>query len=529
MKDNNAAKLIFLWLAIVFTSLYFRPLMPIDETRYVSVAWDMWHGGNFWVPQINGQPYSDKPPLLFYLIHMGWFFLGVNEWSARLTGPIFGLLNLFLTARLARRLWPDDTMVGSISPFVLLSMPLWAVLTTMTMFDMVLCFFVLVSVFGLLSAGFEKKHYGWLLLAAGIGGGILTKGPIVLLFVLPPGLLAPWWTRDSGPVSWWRWYGGLSGALLVGIGIALVWVLPAARFGGAAYADAILWGQTAGRMVKSFAHQRPFWWYIPMLMLAVLPWSWRIPCISRQNLDHASKFLLSWSIPGFILLSLVSGKQIHYLIPLLPPLALLVSRRLVSTPSRVRAEAYILTGLYLLVGAFLIIAPFLTVYWPDWAPFMDRPVVWPIICVIAAVIFLGIPQKNIAHAISASCAAMVFLIIMLHIVFYRQTMLYYDVSPMAERMAAIQQSGKTVAVYPEKYAIQFQFSGRLDTVVGLDSRQQLEDWLEHNPGQYVVFVSEDLPLVKKELWNDCLLLRPFRDEWTSLWQAEALNRALSSL
>ena len=46
--------------------------MPVDETRYLAVAWDMWREGNFLVPHLNGEPYSHKPPLLFWLIHLAY-------------------------------------------------------------------------------------------------------------------------------------------------------------------------------------------------------------------------------------------------------------------------------------------------------------------------------------------------------------------------------------------------------------------------------------------------------------------------
>ncbi|HHB76580.1 MAG TPA: glycosyltransferase, partial [Desulfobulbus sp.] len=54
-----------LWLVLVITALLCRPPLPIDETRYLSVAWEMWQNHQFLVPHINGLPYSHKPPLLF--------------------------------------------------------------------------------------------------------------------------------------------------------------------------------------------------------------------------------------------------------------------------------------------------------------------------------------------------------------------------------------------------------------------------------------------------------------------------------
>ena len=68
------------WGAFAIASIWLRPLWPVDETRYASVAWEMWLRGDFLVPYINGEPYSHKPPLLFWLIQLGWFLFGVNDW-----------------------------------------------------------------------------------------------------------------------------------------------------------------------------------------------------------------------------------------------------------------------------------------------------------------------------------------------------------------------------------------------------------------------------------------------------------------
>src|SRR5688572_11002134 len=84
------------WALLAGFSLLLRPLMPIDETRYAAVAWEMWNRGDFLVPHLNGLPYSDKPPLLFWLIQLGWMAFGVTEWWPRLLPALFSLCNLFL-------------------------------------------------------------------------------------------------------------------------------------------------------------------------------------------------------------------------------------------------------------------------------------------------------------------------------------------------------------------------------------------------------------------------------------------------
>jgi 4-amino-4-deoxy-L-arabinose transferase-like glycosyltransferase len=112
------------WLAALLGLLVvaglLRPLLPIDETRYASVAWEMWSRGDFLVPVLNGEVYPHKPPLLFWLIHAGWTVFGVNEWWPRLISPLFGAGTLLLAARLGRQLWPTRPDVARMVPMIVL-------------------------------------------------------------------------------------------------------------------------------------------------------------------------------------------------------------------------------------------------------------------------------------------------------------------------------------------------------------------------------------------------------------------------
>ena len=121
--------------------------------------------------------------------------------------------------------------------------------------------------------------------------------------------------------------------MIIAAVIGLLWALPSAAAGGKAYAEELLYGQTAGRMVNSFAHRHPFWWYLPVLPLCLLPWI-SLGTTSRglrmTSLDAPMKFLMCWAAASLLILSLVSGKQIHYLLPVVPAFALMLSRILTT-------------------------------------------------------------------------------------------------------------------------------------------------------------------------------------------------------
>ncbi|MBN8511312.1 MAG: glycosyltransferase family 39 protein, partial [Burkholderiales bacterium] len=186
-----------------------RPLLPIDETRYAGVAWEMWTRGDFLVPHRNGEAYHHKPPLLFWLMHAGWAVFGVNEWWPRLISPLFAAGTLWLTHRLGRRLWPQLPQVAQLAPFVLLSSLLFAYFATALMFDAMLAFFVALGLFGLVVAGQDGGGRGFVWLALALGGALYAKGPVALLHLLPAALAAPWWARTPPPAGWRRWYAGV--------------------------------------------------------------------------------------------------------------------------------------------------------------------------------------------------------------------------------------------------------------------------------------------------------------------------------
>ena len=118
-----------IWLAalagVLVASSFARPLLPIDETRYIGVAWEMWVRGDFLVPHLNGEPYHHKPPLLFWLMHAGWALFGVNEWWPRLISPLFAAATLPLVVAIGARLWPGQPAVARMAPFMLLSAGLY--------------------------------------------------------------------------------------------------------------------------------------------------------------------------------------------------------------------------------------------------------------------------------------------------------------------------------------------------------------------------------------------------------------------
>ncbi|HQT00896.1 MAG: glycosyltransferase [Hydrogenophilales bacterium 16-64-46] len=477
-----ATSLILLALLAAVT-LTTRPYIPIDETRYVSVAWEMWLRGDFLVPFKNGETYSHKPPFMFWMFQAGWAVFGVNEWWPRLVSPLFSAAGLVLTHALARRLWPAHPGLAGRVVLILVSSLLWVIFSTSAMFDVLLAFWVLVGMHGVLSAAAGRRR-GFILIGLAIGFGVLTKGPVVLLNLLPVAVLAPWWNPG---LRWGRWAGGLLLAVALGAAIALAWAIPAGMAGGEAYRNAIFWGQTADRMVDSFAHRRPFWWYLPLLPLILFPWfvwpgMWRAAAQHRRaGLDRGSRFCLAWMLPVFVAFSFVSGKQPHYLLPLLPAFALFAARVLADRPaSRVGLPA----GLAALLGLVLVLAGSGQI-----DALRDKvdalPPLWPGLALVAVAALAWFAGRRARAALPALALLGTGLFALLQLAAARSIEPLYDVKPMAEAIRQVQDSGRTVANLA-RYHAQYQFLGRLREPLVELKGAEIRPWLEAHPTDYAV-------------------------------------------
>jgi 4-amino-4-deoxy-L-arabinose transferase-like glycosyltransferase len=485
--------LVALWAATVAGGLWTRPAWPIDETRYLGVAWEMWSRGDLLVPHLNGAPYSDKPPLLFWLIVAGWRVLGVHEWWARLVPALFALGSLFLTARLARRLWPDRPTVADAAPLLLLSTFLWSFYTTVLLFDMPLVFFALVGIFGLVRAA-RRERGGWLLLAAATALGILAKGPAILLWLVPAAIAAPWWS-DGAAARPRSWYPRVAGAFAGGIALALAWAIPASVSGGRAYGDAILWNQTAGRVTQAFAHRQPVWWYVPFAPLLALPWLlwsgvWRrLKALRTLTDDPGIRLCAVWVIGGFAAFSLVSGKQIQYLLPLLPALALVGAVLLAGAeaPAR-RRELLGVATCFFLFGAVIagVRALSAVMRLPSWVENLS-PGVGVAVASLGVLLLLIRPRTRVASLQIVTACSVAAMVLMLAAI-GRSATPHYDVRRVAQYLGRLEQEGRPLA-HAGKYRGEYHFAGRLKRPLEVIDHKDVERWFSRHPDGYVVVYS----------------------------------------
>ncbi|OFW86989.1 MAG: hypothetical protein A3J37_05250 [Alphaproteobacteria bacterium RIFCSPHIGHO2_12_FULL_45_9] len=363
-----------LWLpalgvALFLTAILCRPLLPIDETRYMSVAWEMsLHHG--WLDPLtkNFEPYSHKPPLLFWLINAFWGIFGISRWAGTLPAIISSILCIYLTGILGRKivtiLSKDDTqsphldtqrlwiMMAASFPFM--------VYGTLVMFDFLVCVFTLLSLILVLKLSETRRLTDFALLGLCLGFGVLAKGPVAYLYVLPCYLLAPLWKKDLTNLK--GWYLSLIGVILVSAAPVLFWLVPVLKESNNQFAFWLVWNQTAGRVTGNFgeAHVRPFYFYLPLLPAFLMPWVlfpafWRsLPKVKAAlKIDQSLRFILCWFVPVFVAFSLISGKQPHYMVPLVPAMILFAAIGFQNIQTKTLAKVLTIVSLLFIGGQII--------------------------------------------------------------------------------------------------------------------------------------------------------------------------------
>jgi len=526
-----------LTITITVCAIWFLPIIPRDETRYVSVAWEMWTRESFLVPLLNGMPYSHKPPLLFWLIDLSWYLFGVNEIGIRIIPMLFSLFNIFLVYKISLNLDPKKTKTAAYASILLTATLIWQIWSFAIMFDMLETFWALTGIYGILLAVKENGLRGWFLISISIAGGLLTKGPVILVHILPPLLFTFLW-NDKLPASQTTWYAKTLLSLVTGIAIALLWVIPASIEGGEAYRNAILWGQTSNRIISSFAHKRSFLWYVPVLVLLFFPWIffklfWPTrsaiqTIIKTIKTDRTTKFCLVWFISSLLIFSLISGKQIHYLLPSLPAMILLLAHNIEFVFDSKNNLPFKFIGVgtaYIALAAICLLLPFVKIDWN--AHFFTLVFISPVLLSLG-LFFLFYKFRSVSAAIKSIALSTTILIFCVLLISHQRFFGRYDIKHLSEIIKEKMDQGVTVANVGTYFG-QYQFLGRLNKpVIELDrDKQKIENFINNNPDCLIldyVYIQDNKQIEKYKI----IYRQPYENKDAVLWKGAEYLKFLSS-
>ncbi len=516
-----------LWLLLVLAALSARSPWPLDETRVLAVAWEMWTRGTL-VPHLNGQPYLHAPPLLYWTIVAAWKLFGLSEWWARLVPPLFGLGSLALMGVLARYLWPDQRRVARYAPILMLGTACWAAYLSFALPDMLVVFFVLLAAVGMAAMWRGQHRRGWLLLGSALAGGILASGLAVFVYVAPAAVLAPLWAKGSGRVG--AWYADLAKATGLGLGLGMAMLLIFGGAFGGAHLDALLRSPLPGPAVEFFDASRPWWWYLALLPVLGLPWSvfplvWmRAWHIRREPLDPGFAFCLFWAWSAVAWLSLLDVKQPQFLLPVLPAFVLGMAYLLFNDELADHGSDSVLSSMgfpLVVIGGVLAAVPGLPrvealpdALWEMRTAFIGLALAG--IGILMAWLPLLEVRQRIMNITMGGGALLVIAVLALGSQFDK----LYAVDKIANDLAAAQRQQRPIA-HVGPYDGQFHFVGRLRAPLVVVAPDAALGWCADNPqGLLVTYTESWRPQVaglKKPVFEAA-----FRDQRIHVWEARTV-------
>jgi len=355
--------LLLLSLALLVFRIGALPLLGPDEPRYTRVAVEMFRSGDYVTPRLQGEPWLEKPVLFYWLASGAFALLGETETAARLPSVLAAVLLVGLTALLGARML--GAAVGLHAGFVMATSLLPFAYGRAAAMDMLLAASVsaAIGVSGLRVLGIAGR-LAMPAAAAMAGVAVLAKGPLgALLPLLVVGgfLLA---TRQ------WRYLREILAprTLAAFAVVAAPWYLLVLHAQGWRFVEVFLLEHNLQRFTSTVHnHPGPFYYYVPVLLAGLFPWSGLVfPALAslRVRASRVDGFLVAWLLLPLAFFSAAGSKLPGYILPCLPPLALLIGRaaqRLArapwNDPLRALNRLVALTGLAL--GALVFAGPLL--------------------------------------------------------------------------------------------------------------------------------------------------------------------------
>ena len=342
------------------TTVPYRHLWEPDEPRYCQSAREMIATGDWLVPRLHGDLYGHKPPVFMWLVAAGRL-AGLDWTPAGVLPSLVPFCALLLLLPAMAQSFGLSRPAGELAAAFLAASPMAALMALAARMDTLLEVLFAVSLWlaarlvwptGRPSPGAHLAL--WVTLAV----ATLTKGPVaVALFALTIGVtwlvarprpsLAP---LVAGP-------GPLAGMVVI-----LAWLVPAGLRGGLDYLREILLRQSAGRMVDSFAHQKPFYYHLltypatglPIAVLALTI----VTATLRGRRSEPRTLLAAAMVAGLGFFSFLSGKLVIYLLPLFPAAALLAADAVVEKRGQLRFGLGVGVAGMLVMGTVVALSPF---------------------------------------------------------------------------------------------------------------------------------------------------------------------------
>ncbi|MBL0156613.1 MAG: glycosyltransferase family 39 protein [Bryobacterales bacterium] len=288
-------------------------LLGPDEPRYAAIGREMASSGDWVTPRLWGEPWFEKPALLYWLTAAGHLAGLGADLSPRIPVALLSLAYLLLQFLVLWRL--DGVRVAWMATLVLATTAGWSAYSQIGVTDLPLA----AAFNGCLLLGILWVETGSRRALAGCGFcfglGLLAKGLVPGVLVLP--LLFFGWRRWR---AWW-----LPAAVAVVVAgpwyLAMFW-----QHGRLFFDDFILRHHFSRFATNALQHEQPVWFYLPVLAAALFPWPTLLAVVGRgvwQERRH--RILVATFVFGLLFFSFSTNKLPGYVLPLLPPLCIVIA------------------------------------------------------------------------------------------------------------------------------------------------------------------------------------------------------------
>jgi 4-amino-4-deoxy-L-arabinose transferase-like glycosyltransferase len=310
------------WLGAVLACCRFTlPLLEPEESRYAELPRQMLETGSWIVPTLDGQPYLDKPPLLYWLVATTYHCFGVSVFAARMVPTFAAAFTVWCVYRWVLR--EAGRQAGFLAAALLLLMPDFLYRGPQLTMNGLLAATTTAS----LAAGYtaiagdQFRVRWWIASAFWCGIGLLAKGPAAAALVGIPLVIVPLLDRRLLQPSLMA----VMGFAVIALAIAGPWFALVARQ-QSGFLDYFLWKHHVERVVQPFDHAKPWWYFLPQVLLGTLPWSPLLALtayrwLRDRSIPRLALFGLTSGLIGVVLFSISGSKRPVYLVPVYPPLA----------------------------------------------------------------------------------------------------------------------------------------------------------------------------------------------------------------
>ena len=400
---RSVLTLLFLSLLTFFVGLGRQAITDSDEAFYAEAAREMVEGNDWLTPHFNYEERWEKPILYYWFTAAAFAGIDTTEFMARFGAALSGLGLVLLTWSAARRLLADPAgawLAGAIAA----TCYGYFAMARAALPDLPLAFFITATIGAALRTTdpAERLPMSWAAIAGLAAGlGFLTKGPIGV--VIPAIVLIPIWWRERRRVVM-RPADAATAFVLFAIS-GLPWYVVMWTVHGAPYLQSFFVADNLERFATTrYNDLRAVWYYVPIVVGGLVPWTiyalvlpWRIVrdlLQRRRRLTDVEWRLVIWTLAPLLLFTASIGKQPRYILPVLPPIAMMLGAGIANRIAAASGDRAALRELtYATLGTAAMFAAMAALFYRTRILFVSAypALTWVgIVVVIAATLMLAI-------------------------------------------------------------------------------------------------------------------------------------------